>query len=60
MIHELAIWKLVLGGFIVASLSFLLGFLIAAFCAASGKASREEERQEEIMREELNRKGDMR
>lgn len=44
MIHDIAIWKLVLAGFVLACLSFLVGFIIAACLAASGRASRMEER----------------
>jgi hypothetical protein len=43
MIHDIAIWKLVLAGVVLASFSFLVGFFIAALCAAAGKASRAEE-----------------
>ena len=44
MIHELAIWKLVLGGFLVAGLSYLLGFFTAAMCCAAGRSEEENER----------------
>jgi hypothetical protein len=37
MIHDIAIWKLALAGFVLASFSFLVGFIIAALCQASGK-----------------------
>ena len=43
MIHEIAIWKLILAGFVLACFSFFIGFFVAAVCAASGRASRMEE-----------------
>jgi voltage-gated potassium channel Kch len=53
MIHDIAIWKLALGGFVLACGSFILGFIIAAALAASGRASRMEE---EVWGKELHRK----
>jgi len=51
MIQEIAIWRLVLAGFVLASFSFLLGFLIAALCQASGRAADvEEERVKRILK----------
>jgi len=44
MIHELAIWKLVLGGFLVAGLSYLLGFFTAAMCCAARLSDEENDR----------------
>jgi hypothetical protein len=54
MIHDIAIWKLALGGFVLACGSFILGFIIACVLAASGGASRMEE---EIFNPELLKVG---
>jgi len=56
MIQEIAIWRLVLAGFVLASANFLVGFFIAVVCAASGMASRMEERiEKEINRKEVRK-----
>ena len=43
MIHDVAIWKLILAGIVLACFSFLVGFFVAALCAASGRVSEREE-----------------
>ena len=53
MIHDIAIWKLALAGFVLASFSFLVGFFVAALLAAKGRADAVNEAIEEEDRRQV-------
>ena len=44
VIHDTAIWKLILAGIIFVCGGFLMGFFLAVFCASAGRADDEKER----------------
>jgi len=47
MIENLAIWKLILGGFLIASFSFLGGFFFGAVLNQKFQPSNQEEKRNE-------------
>jgi len=55
MIHDIAIWKLVLAGFVLVCFSFLVSFILACVLAASGKAADIEEERVKRIRKYMGR-----